>query len=113
MIEQKNRSPVNAPSPRTAAARSIAAAEHDYVRRARLAVLRNVGLAAVIALGCVLLVLLVFNRPLVYRIFPWAEPQADAIDPIDVTARDEGIYWVDIGDGVQMLVADPTLRPDL
>ncbi len=119
MTEQQSRSPVN-PAHRDAAARSIRAAErsaaaeeHDYIRRARLAVLRNVGLAAVIALGCVLLVLLVFNRPLVYRIFPWAEPQPDVIDPFDVPARDEGIYWTETKEGFQMLVADPTLRPDL
>lgn len=96
----------------------------DAIRRAKLAVVRNTVFAAIVALGCVLIVLLVFNRPLVYRIFPWAEPSLGiepgaGIEPSMQTgmsgppAPQEGIYWVEYPNGPTMLVADPTLRPDL
>lgn len=82
------------------------------VTRARLAVTRNTVLAAIVALGCVLVVLVAFNRPLVYRIFPWTEPAAEPAQP-GQSPSTEGIYWADTPDGHQVLVADPTLRPDL
>jgi hypothetical protein len=90
----------------------------DSVRRAKLAVIRNTVFAAIVALGVVLIVLLAFNRPLVYRVFPWAEPSPAAapdvaIEPTGPPAAEEGIYWVEAPNGPTMLVADPTLRPDL
>jgi len=84
---------------------------HD---RAKLAVVRNVAMSVVIVLGCVLLVLLATNRPLVYKIFPWVEPQVVE----ETVSPDEGIYTVvsnpeDGYRGMSVEVVDPTLRPDL
>jgi len=101
-------------------------------QRARLAVTRNIGLATIVGLGCVLIVLLVFNRPLVYRIFPWSEPGLEQVWPtaptevklpvdqvmdvwVPVTEADlgPGVYTAETADGMQIQVVDPTLRPDL
>jgi hypothetical protein len=131
MMEQESQQTVKAPAPAQAgregpgpAGAATAAAE----QRARLAVTRNVGLAAIVALGCVLLVLIVFNRPLVYRIFPWSEPGLEQVWPTapasvkpNGTGRpdmvslepEEGVYWAETVDGRQIEVVDPTLRPDL
>ena len=79
----------------------------DLEHRAVGAVIKNTVLALIIAAGCVMIILLVFNRPLVYRIFPWVEPT-----PVEEVSPDEGIYMVTT-DRMQMIVADPTLRPDL